>query len=152
MISINIFLLTYHRYILQRVCLWFRVRVQLTPTVHRSGYCVSQFAECIYIKHTTIDRWLVFIHKSFTFHHRCQRFFFLSGLMASGTSINLESKYLFFFKVIFFCGGGGIKHFLKVFRLSLLSSFTLMKNISGWAYSLIFPQSNIYSVTYMHKK
>lgn len=59
-------------------------------------------------------------------------FFFLSGLMASGTSINLESKYLSFFSQWFFFLGGGI-HFIKVFHLSLrtlLSSFTLMKKLA----------------------
>lgn len=151
MISINIFLLTYHRYILQRVCLWFRVRVQLTPTVHRSGYCVSQFAECIYIKHTTIDRWLVFIHKSLPFIIAANVSFFYQ-VWWHQVHLLIWNQNLFFSKWFLFVEGGGIKHFLKVFRLSLLSSFTLMKNISGWAYSLIFPQSNIYSVTYMHKK
>lgn len=147
MISIKNFLLTYHRYILQRVCLWFRVRVQLTPTVHRSGYCVSQFAECIYIKHTTIDRWLVFIHKSFTFHHRCQCFFFLSGLMASGTSINLESKSFFFQSDFFLWRGGGLNIFKRI-----TVKFYFDEKHKRLSLQFDFPQSNIYSVTYMHKK
>lgn len=146
MISIKNFLLTYHRYILQRVCLWFRVRVQLTPTVHRSGYCVSQFAECIYIKHTTIDRWLVFIHKSFTFHHRCQCFFFYQ-VWWHQVHLLIWNQNLFFFKVIFFVEGGGLNIFKRI-----TVKFYFDEKHKRLSLQFDFPQSNIYSVTYMHKK
>lgn len=70
--------------------------------------------------------------------------------MASGTSINLESK-SFFFQSDFFLWGGGLNIF-KGISSFITVKFYFDEKHKRLSLQFDFPQSNIYSVTYMHKK
>lgn len=75
---------------------------------------------------------MFYTQEFYTFSSSLPNFLLLSGFKTSGTSIRLESKYLFFLSDFFSGGGGGEGkriYFIKVLLLSLrtlLSRFTLM--------------------------